>query len=167
MISTNINGLEIEQIYRLNAKDFFELLTDHNRLTYHASELRSYLQNRLQNCTSQDPKHRKTEACQLLSSNFVRSCTTEDLNVDSLARIIYYFPRAVENNCIYRIRKELGCYFGTLKKTEQSYTSPLQHVTREEFFAKWDLKYDSIAIRTMKLEESKKLALDILLFVKD
>lgn len=68
-------------------------------------------------------------------------------------------------NCIYRIRKELGCYFGTLESTEQSYNPPLQRVTGDQFFALWDLKYDATTIMNMKLEESRKLAVNILLFL--
>ncbi len=131
----------------------------------HKSDLIEYLDRRVyyssQEENSAKARFSSNEIARMLNSQRCWLFTCDELDTNPAARVVYYFPKMVEENMAYRLRKELGCCVENL--TEKYIDIP--QVTEEEYCKKLDEKFNKDDLQSILLDESKKFAQDVLLLL--
>lgn len=154
------NGMQTKALRMLRAKDFLAKVTKENALTYDNVDLVKYLQERVKNSSAKGGK-RIEEVYVTLNSNINLQLANDlsiSLQLDGIldasviARVMYFFSAMVGENTAFELCRQLGCCPGDL--------------TVKEFLEKVCEKFTKEDCATMKLDESKKAARDILSLLK-
>ena len=169
----NVNAIQLgmrnlsstmQQHDTARAKEFLSKVTNNDKLTYRKAELIKYLQKRVQNSSATRDEKDK-EISRTLCSQWCLLFVLNHLDTNTSARIMFYFPQMVEENLAFKLCRELSCYTADLTEHNQPYASTLQKVTEEEYRKKLDEKFNKDALQAMMLDESKKLAENVLLLL--
>ncbi len=118
------------------AKEFLEKIKVENEsVELHQRQFKSFLEERVshaQEIKSGNSSSLKKEF-KMLDSSWAALFTFNVLDVNPNARVSYYYPQMVEENCSHKLRMRLKCRIGDLAEFEKPYAHMLKKVSEQEY----------------------------------